>query len=461
MSQARIKRPDVSVRDKKLEVYNTQLKKIDGEVAALRKQIDQNQISDVTQNERKKLQEQTREIIKTQADFKSRRNTVHERVKQLDANIKRKTGEINERLGRKAKYSTTGEVKQRINEIEEAISSGDLTLVDEKRLVKEMQALNKLNKDLVATEPIKKSIESDKQQIASLREELNQLNPREVSTKFEKTQEKLNSLQGKTQGVYDKRQTLFNKRTALYKKRDEIYAHIKKIRGDFDGEFKAYKQKLEKERLKREEDQKLSKVLEEKDAKLGKLQEQLTHAKIPAFSSEIGAIENALLVLDPTFEKPQRKLFDDDKDPKQSQPVKKVEDADLVPINKKEDISNTEPSKSKKLKKKQQSQQANGNSAASNNGDFTLEPTLIGALAELEVTVPISHEQVAATISQLKEKLNDYSSKQDEQTEKNIEEVEKKISQLETDYSQREKEVKEVLEAKRAKEREEQKENAQ
>ncbi|GAV55143.1 hypothetical protein ZYGR_0AS04670 [Zygosaccharomyces rouxii] len=460
MSQAKFKRPDVSVRDKKLEVYNTQLKKIDGEIAILRKQIEQNQISDVTQNERKKLQEQTREIIKTQADLKSRRNSVHERIKQLDANIKRKTSEISEKLGRKAKYSTTTEVKQRINEIEEAISSGDLTLVDEKRLVKEMQALNKLNKDLVAVEPVKKSIENDKQQIASLKEELGQLNPREVSDKFEQTQEKLNSLQSKTQGVYDKRQTLFNKRTALYKKRDEIYAHIKKIRADFDGEFKAYKQKLEKERLKREEDQKLSKLLEEKDAKLGKLQEQLTHAKLPAFSSEIGAIENALLVLDPTYEKPQRKLFDDDENSKPAQPAKKVEDADLVPINKKEDFSNTAPSKSKKLKKKQQSQQANGNSINSNH-DFTLEPTLIAALAELDVTVPISQEQVGTTVSQLKEKMESYTSKQDEQTEKNIEQVEKKISELEADYAEKERQVKEALEAKRAKEQEEQKENAQ
>lgn len=458
MSQARIKRPDVSVRDKKLEVYNTQLKKIDGEIAILRKQIEQNQISDVTQNERKKLQEKTREIIRTQADLKSRRNAVHDRIKQLDANMKRKTGEINEKLGRKAKYSTTAEVKQRINEIEEAISSGDLTLVDEKRLVKEMQALNKLNKDLVAVEPVKKSIDNDKQQIASLKEELSQLNPREVSDKFEQTQEKLNSLQSKTQGIYDKRQTLFTKRTALYKKRDEIYAQIRKIRADFDGEFKSYKQKLEKERMKREEDQKLSKLLEEKDAKLGKLQERLTHAKLPAFSSEIGAIESALLVLDPTYEKPQRKLFDDDKKP--AQPAKKVEDADLVPINKKEDFSNTEPSKSKKLKKKQQSQQANGSSANSNH-EFTLEPTLIAALAELEVTVPITQEQVGTTVSQLKEKMESYTSKQDEQTEKNIEQVEKQISQLEIDYSEREKQVKEALEAKRAKEQEQQKENAQ
>lgn len=60
--QQRIKRPDVSVRDKKLETLNVQLKKIDEELNQLRKQIDQNQVNDKTQNERKKLQEKPRRL---------------------------------------------------------------------------------------------------------------------------------------------------------------------------------------------------------------------------------------------------------------------------------------------------------------------------------------------------------------------------------------------------------------
>lgn len=455
--QHKYKRPDVGVRDKKLETLNAQLKKIDNEVAILRKQIDQNQVGDSTQQERKKLQEQTREIIKTQADLKSRRNAIHDNIKQLDGHIKRKTAEINDKLGRKAKYSTPGEVKQRISEIEDQISSGELSLIQEKLLVKEMQSLNKLNKDLVAIEPIKKSVDQDKIKIAELKEELNQLNPKEVSAKFEQTQEKLNSLQSKTQGVYDKRQVLFNKRSALYKKRDEIYAEIRKIRADFDNEFKSFKQKLEKERLKREEDQKLSKLLEEKNVAVGDVQERLNHAKLPAFTYEIEAIENALTVLDPTYEKPKKNIFGDEVKTNGPQPAKKVEDNGLVMVTKKTDdvFSNTAPSKSKKHKKKSQSNGQKASITESADGKFSLEPTLIATLAELDVTVPISKEEIATAVEQLKKKHEDFLSKQDEQTDQNIAAVEKELKDLELDFAKREEQIKKELEAKRSQETEE------
>lgn len=455
--QHKYKRPDVGVRDKKLETLNAQLKKIDNEVVILRKQIDQNQVGDSTQQERKKLQEQTREIIKTQADLKSRRNAIHDNIKQLDGHIKRKTAEINDKLGRKAKYSTPGEVKQRISEIEDQISSGELSLIQEKLLVKEMQSLNKLNKDLVAIEPIKKSVDQDKIKIAELKEELNQLNPKEVSAKFEQTQEKLNSLQSKTQGVYDKRQVLFNKRSALYKKRDEIYAEIRKIRADFDNEFKSFKQKLEKERLKREEDQKLSKLLEEKDVAVGDVQERLNHAKLPAFTYEIEAIENALTVLDPTYEKPKKNIFGDEVKTNGPQPAKKVEDNGLVMVTKKTDdvFSNTAPSKSKKHKKKSQSNGQKASITESADGKFSLEPTLIATLAELDVTVPISKEEIATAVEQLKKKHEDFLSKQDEQTDQNIAAVEKELKDLELDFAKREEQIKKELEAKRSQETEE------
>lgn len=458
--QHKYKRPDVAVRDKKLETLNGQLKKIDAEVAVLKKQIDENQVGDSTQQERKKLQEQTREIIKTQADLKARRNAIHDEIKQLDGHIKRKSAEINEKLGRKAKYSTPGEVKQRISEIEDSIASGELSLIQEKLLVKEMQSLNKLNKDLVAIEPVKKSVDQDKAKIAELKEELNQLNPKEVSSKFEETQEKLNGLQSKTQGVYDKRQVFFNKRSALYKKRDEIYAQIRKIRSDFDNEFKSFKQKLEKERLKREEDQKLSKLLEEKDVAVGDVQERLNHAKFPAFTYEIEAIENALVILDPTYEKPKKNIFGDEIKTTEPQPVKKAVDNGLVMVSKKtEDVfSNTAPSKSKKHKKKSQS---NGQDAQKSSitetadGKFSLEPTLIATLAELDVTVPISREEVAPAVEQLKKKHEDFLSKQDEQTEKNIAAVEEELKNLELDFAKKEEKIKEELEAKRTRETEE------
>ncbi|CUS20469.1 LAQU0S01e07294g1_1 [Lachancea quebecensis] len=455
--QGFVKRPDVGARDKKLDVLKGQLKKIDTEIASLRKQIDQQQVPSGAQDQRSQLQNELRGIIKTQSDLKSRRQAIHDQIKALDAELKRKKTQIGAKVGGKSQYQSVADIEARKRTIDADISSGELSLVEEKLLVKELQSLNKLARDLQAIEPIRQSMEDDKSRIAALKQELNELNPKEVSGKFETTQKKLNDLQSKNQNLYDKRQTLFNKRSALYKKRDEVYAQISQIRSDFDNEFKSFKHKLEKERLKREEEQKLSKLLEEKDTVVGKLQEKLTHARQPAFTYEIGAIENVLCVLDPSYVKPAKHTLEVPADSSATKvPVRKVEADDLVPIVKEKEEFFTTGSKSKKNKKKQGS---SSNSPAS--GKFSLEPTMIATLAELDVTVPLNKEEVPKTIEQLKSKHEDFTSRQDEQTEKNIAEVEAKLKELDLEYAKKEENVRKELEEKRAKEQEQEKEQEQ
>ncbi|CAL9731210.1 nuclear segregation protein Bfr1p [Monosporozyma unispora] len=457
-----IKRPDVSIRDKKLDTLNVQLKKVDQEISLLRKQIDQYQINDKTSNSRKSLLDENKEIIKTQANLKNRRNNIHDNIKQLDAQIKRRNNEINDKLGKKTQYNSLPAAKQRISEIEDIIGTGDLSIVEEKMMVKEMQSLNKLMKDLALIEPIKKAIDADKAKIVELKEELSSMNSKEISSKFEQNQKKLDELQSSTQVVYDKRQGLYNKRTALYKKRDEIYAQIRQIRSDFDNEFKSFKNKLEKEKLKREQDELLSKVLEQKEDALSKLEEKLTHAKVPAFTYEIEAIENSLVLLDPTFEKPKRDIMDgfNDKSLDTNTHIREVEANDLVMVEKKDDAyTNTVPSKSKKHKKKGKSKTAATQGEVTVfskvDGKFSLEPTLIATLAELDVIVPISHDDVSKTVEQLRSKLDEFKNKQDEQTVKNVAQAEKDIEECKAKFEAKEEKIKKDLEEKRLKEQQE------
>lgn len=463
----RIQRPDVAVRDKKLDTLNVQLKKVDQEISLLRKQIDQYQISDNKKNERKALLDENKEIIKNQADIKNRRNNIHDSIKQLDAQIKRRNNEISDKLGKKNQFASVAAAKQRINEIEDIIGGGDLSIVQEKLMVKEMQQLNKVMKDLQLIDPIKKAIEADKAKIVELKEQLSSANARELSNKFEENQKKLDDLQNNNQSLYDKRQTLLNKRTALYNKRDEIYAQIRNIRADFDNEFKAFRSKLEKDRLKREQDQLLFKLIEEKDAAIGKIEEKLIHAKIPAYTYEIGAIQNSLLFLDPTYVRPKKNdisNISDDKSLNEVTTIKKVEANDLVLVavdENKDSFHGTAPSKSKKFKKRQQKTEQQ-KTITEVDGKFLLDPTLIATLSELDVTVPISKDDIPKTVEDLKTKLEDYSSKQDEQTEKNVSAVEEELETIKAKYAAKEEEIKQKLEERRAKEQEqrEQKEQA-
>ena len=167
------------------------------------------------------------------------------------------------------------------------------------------------------------------------------------------------------------------------------------------------------------------------------------------------------MVLDPTYEKPKRTTtttidnkVDSSLDTHTA--VTKVENNDLVKVEKVEKVGymNTAPSKSKKHKKKQQKQEKVAEQGAFNkvDGKFSLEPTLIATLAELDVTVPISADDVDKSIEELKAKHEDFLIRQDEQTKINIETVELEIQQVKKAYDDKEVQIKEELEAKRAKE---------
>lgn len=447
-TKSNIKKPDVSIRDKKLETLNLQLKKVNDELDLVRKQIDQTQPSSDSQTTKNQLHVQLKDIIKVQSDLKTKKQQIHDKIRTLDSHIKRKTNEIQEKIGKKTQYQSVDQITSRLSQIDQEISSGNLSLVEEKLRVKEMQNLNKLSRDLQQVEPIKKSIEKDRIEISELKQQLGTLNPREISNKFETIQDQINDLQSKNQVVYDRRQKMFAKRTILYKKRDEIRDQISKIRSDFDSEFKAYKKRMEQDRLKREEEQKLSKLLEEKDEQLGKLQEKLIHAKQPAFVYELEAIGNLLAHLDPDYVRPVKKSIEVSEKPAitSSAPVRKVEADDLVLIVKKKDEFFSNIPKGKKGKKKSHV------TAQSIIGKFSLEPTVIANLVELDITVPMAKDDVPSTIEQLKSKYEDFLSRQDEQTEKSINLIEEQIRNMELHYSAKEEQVKKELQEKRARE---------
>ncbi|KAH3902307.1 related to Nuclear segregation protein BFR1 [Saccharomycodes ludwigii] len=462
--RSNIKRPDVSTRDKKLELLNAQLKKINLEVENIRSKIDSSN-SSPSNNKRQTLQTELKDIIKTQADLKAKRQQFQDKIKVCDSKLKKIQADIDSKLSSSGngsamkKYSSEADVKDRLQNIEDQMSSGELSIVEEKKLVKEEVTLQRLLKSFRQIEPLRKEQEALKLEISQLKSQVFELNPRDISTKFEKINNELNELREANSTVQNGRQLLFNKRTALYSKRDEIFAKIRQTREDFDNEFKAYRLKVEKEKLKREEEEKLSKLLEQKDSDLGKLQEKLIHAQTPAFTYELGNIENVLVLLDPTFVKPKTGLFDSDKTatvPGLDTNVKKVavSSEGLVPLKTKKQLEPQHPlgKKGKKYKKHQNA------SSVGAGKSFALEPSTISVLAELDIIVPLNAEEVSGTVEQLKKKHQEYLDAQEEQTKVNIKAVEDKIAEVEQAYAEKEAEVKKQLEEKKLKEQKEKEE---
>ncbi|CCH59262.1 hypothetical protein TBLA_0B04240 [Henningerozyma blattae CBS 6284] len=472
--QSALKSPDTTKRDQKIVVLQGQIKKIDIELEKIKSEL--NDVSKGTNQSQtmKSLQDRRKAIVKEQNDLKSNRLQIDKQMELVNQSIKKKNNEINtklesnNKLKSKGKMKTVEDIELRINESEKKIGSGNLTLLDEKLEIKHLQQLNKLKKDLIALKPIQKSIETDSKKLIELKKNLShQIKlSKDLSTEFKEINENLNEISQNIKLQNDKRVIYVAKRSLLFNKKDSIRKQISLIRKDFNNEFKSYKQKLQQEKLNFEEDNKMRRLIEAKDIAMEKLNARLNEAKKLAFSDEIYSIENILLALDPTFEKPKRHLFNDQSkfseiNHFQGNNSINSKDLELLENSRQNDISwsNTPPTRSKKVLKRFNKTIAedenfnkttnNNNNNSSSSSKFLLEPSLIALLAELDIVVPLNSEQVNKTIEELKSKRQFYLSRQDEQTEKNIKYVTDQIEKVMNEYYKNEKIIKERLALKR------------
>lgn len=450
MSTEVVMRPDPNLRDSNVAPLDAQLKKIDAELQVLKKRINAKpKVASDEDQERKTVQTAIAKIIKEQSSIRGKRVELQNTIKGLEASTKRMTLEVSNRLGNKNGSATMEEVKLKIDEISRQLASKELTLVGERELQLEKNSLLKLRTVLVFVEPIKKSIGNEEVKITALKDQFSKLNLRDVTGRLETEMKKLSEIQNKAAIGINRRQALFIKRALLYKQRDQVYNDIRTIRNDFDKEFRAYVKKNDEEALEREQANKLRQLLKEKEEKLAILQIKLSEASLPAYATEISNIQSCLLALDPTYDMPTKKVFEiNDSTLNVQNNVKvriPVQNDDLEPAESvyQEEHHSTAPSKSRKFKKIEESSSTESLTPESNK--FTLDPTLISSLAELDVTVPINIQQVKRSIMELKTKLEKYTSGQDNVTLKNISIVEVQIQKVIDEYAQREEDIKKIV----------------
>ncbi|XBW35832.1 hypothetical protein QEN19_001405 [Hanseniaspora menglaensis] len=304
-----IKRPDESSRDKKLELLNAQLKKLTTEITTVSQDIDSKlgKNTDKSASAPVSANDELKEIIKKQNDLKTKRNVVFDQLKNIDSKLKNCSKEIELALGsasNKAKeFKSIGEVEKEISNLERRLDEGGLTLVDEKRFIKQQSELNKIKKSLLAVQPLKSEVNDLKQQQIALKATLNkEYDNKSLQKEFESIQVRLNEQRSVKQANQQATNQLFNKRTALYAKRDEIYNKIRDVRSQFDNEFKSYKLKREQQKKAKDNEYKWEKLNSQKESDLTKLREDVIAAKTtPAFSEDIAQVEASLKELNPQY----------------------------------------------------------------------------------------------------------------------------------------------------------------
>lgn len=415
-----IKAPDTKARDETLAALNAQIKQKDTALEEIKKLIAGAVTDPKVAAGRKALIDELKELRKTQGDLKNKRMLINNKIKEVDNSLKRKIAEV-QAVTSKYNFKSVGDIDSRIAKFEDDISSGELALVEERRLVKEISNMRKIRRDFASLEQQQQSIDEDKEKIAQLKKELSAFNSRETSERFDAVQKELDELSLSNKSTNDKRDVLYKQRTAIHAEKDTLYASLKKTREDFDQQFKAFKKAMDEERKRAADEEAKYKADKAKSERKSKLEKELSEASKPAFEYEIDTIHALLTFFDPSHVKPVEQMgFNSSTSNKTARVVDSADD--YVVIKKDEEVffagSKAKGKKNKKTQKK-----------------FTLGPDVISQLGDLEVNLPTSQEQVPAIIDELKAKLDKFVSVQKETTDKNIESAKAKIAKLEAQWA--------------------------
>lgn len=438
-----IKRPDEASRDKKLQVLNTQLKKLSTEIASVTSEID----TKLGKNDaNSSSNDELKEVIKQQNDLKLKRNVIFEQLKQIDSKIKASNKNIDIALASassKAKdFKSIGEVDKEISFIENKLDQGGLSLVDEKRYIKQQSELNKIKKSLISVQPLKSEVYDLKQQQISLKNTLNkELDNKHLQKQFEAIQSDLNdqrSLKNKNQQIVNQ---LFNKRTALRAKRDEVYNKITETRNQFDNEFKAYKLKRELQKKQKDNEYKFEKLYSQKESDLTKLKEDILIAQnTPALMDDLNNIEFCLSELNPSYVK-SAKAENVSTDNKKIVSRRKNRAPPVLKT-----ISNELKSVSKKILNEEDSPSASSDATAV---EISLSVVSIAVLGQYGLPVPdtTNKELISEVFDKLSAIKDETKAKSEALTIENIQKAQDRLQQVEELYVKREQELKDSIAA--------------
>jgi uncharacterized coiled-coil DUF342 family protein len=364
------------------------------------------------------------EIRTKQQGFKSSRNGTQDKIKTLDTQLKAR---IQEQKNAKSKipYRNVEELDSRIQSMQKEVDTGKMKLVDEKKTLTEISALNKQRKAFAGFEDAEKTITDIKNQIGELRKELDNPEYKSLSDTYTTITTELDSLKAEQDVAF---KDLNASRDALTKARqnqDEKYTSLKKLQDDYYGQKRAYmdydREANRQRAIKRKQEQ--DKYFQDKKRK--DLDRDLEDAAYPAYADEIRSCDNLIRLLDPSSAKTVASTIAG----QFAAVASRVVDATGIKgtaLNKKNvDEEEYFAGSSKKGKKARGGKTQRGlgdvqqTDAAPKDVDLGrfFEPTVVHQFEQVSLTPPSSQEEVAKVLEQLKEKREFWTGNQKKKTD--------------------------------------------
>ncbi|KAJ2718897.1 multicopy suppressor of BFA (Brefeldin A) [Coemansia sp. Benny D115] len=294
---ARPERPD-------FDQYKKALLEIDNQIEKLRKEQDINKErlnrtdtqSGPQAGKRNQLISRLQSIRTEQNDLKKSRGKVFDRQSALAASISKKTAELKAQQAKLA-HKSVDEVDAIIAKHEQQIDSGNLKLVEERRLTNEVSALRRARKHVEQAAQLHKAIEAEMAELAEIDAQLAGTNAQALSDEYEKLQGELDTVKASQEEGHQKRSELFSERSRILKALDQAWDTKRRMQDEHRRQNNEYYQWQMAERKRKALEERKRHVQEQREKRLAIAQEQREEASILAFEDEINGCDSLILYL--------------------------------------------------------------------------------------------------------------------------------------------------------------------
>lgn len=309
-----------------------------------------------------------------------------------------------------------------------------MKLVDEKKALSEITALNKQKKGFAGFDAAQKSIDDLKTQIGELRKSMDDPASKALSDRYTEITTELDTIKAEQDTVFKNLNSLRDDRTKANEAQQTAYTSVREIKDKYYAAKRAFGD-YEKEAYRiRKDRQKAERDAYEQGKRKQVAEAKLEEASAPAYQDEILTTQGLIRYLDPSSVEaknvPLPSKF-------AATSIRTVDDSAIkgTALRRKGDdeedyFVGTGGKKGKKGRKGANASPAPGTPS---EGKFNIPFGVLEELAKVNVEPPTSQSEVPGVVEKLKEKLAHWKDDQDKQTKLNIAKAQKEIDRLEAE----------------------------
>ncbi|KAG4306414.1 hypothetical protein PORY_000402 [Pneumocystis oryctolagi] len=438
--------------------FKAALAQVDAELQNLTQKLDDLRVRTERSHERggthersQRIRHEMDEIRLQQAQLKQSKQKTVDQVKQLEEAMKLKISEM-QLTKKRLPFKSVDELDQRILELERAVDSGVLKLVDEKKCLSEISMMKRLRKSFSDLIFQQSAIDSDKKRLNEIKKHLEDPVSKALSEQYDKLKAEQSVLRQEQENVYKFQKSLYEERNMLNKKKNEAYEKRRNLQDNYYSDLRKF-HKFEKEEKQKQWERRRQQQEEYNREKRKQLaNKMLEEASQPAFIEEISTCENLIRFLDPSDKFLETQTHENSNLPELN--IRTVVETDV-------DTATVLKSKAERddyfihgIEKKNKASKRNKKMSLATDdhttANFNIDMHILQQFSFVNVNPPFNHSQIPFCIENLKERVKWYKDNQEKTVAERIEKAKKEIEEMEAKALIQSQEKKQIHEKKMA-----------